>query len=194
MDECKFYLHRRAFIMRLCGILAESLDNSSLKNQKMGGDMQVKMDRIDRLLLQELQSNGRLTSHELAERVHLSQSPSWRRVKRLEDAGVITGYEARLDRRALGWGVMVFVTISIDSQDEKNSLRFEQGVKEIPEVISCHGVSGPEDFILIVVAQDLESYSTLMQQKLRRLPGVKLLRSSFSMQEVKVAQGLPIPQ
>jgi Lrp/AsnC family leucine-responsive transcriptional regulator len=155
--------------------------------------MQIDLDRIDRLLLRELQLNGRLTSTELAERTHLSQSPSWRRVKRLEEAGIIAGYQAKLDRRSLGWGVLVFVTISIDSQDEEHSLKFEQGVRDIPEVIACHGVSGPEDFILVVVAQDLEGYSTLMQHKLRRLPGVKMLRSSFSMREVKAANGLPIP-
>lgn len=156
--------------------------------------MQMELDRIDRLVLRELQLNGRLTSTELAELTHLSQSPSWRRVRRLEEAGVIAGYQARLDRRALGWGVLVFVTISIDSQDEAHSMLFEQSVKDIPEVIACYGVSGPEDFILLVVAQDLERYSTLMQHKLRRLPGVKMLRSSFAMQEVKAAIGVPIPE
>lgn len=155
--------------------------------------MQVEIDAIDRQLLAKLQGNARLSSGELAEQVHLSQSPCWRRIKHLEETGVIAGYEARLDRRKLGWGVLVFVTISIDSQDEAHSLKFEQEVRDIPEVIACHGVSGPEDFILMVVARDIESYSTLMQHKLRRLPGVKMLRSSFSMQEVKATGGLPIP-
>lgn len=123
----------------------------------------------------------------------MSQSPCWRRVKRLEDAGLITGYKAQLDRRALGYGVMAFVTISIDSQDEGHSLDFERAVRDIPEVVMCHGVSGPEDFILVVVAPDLDGYSDLMQHRLRRLPGVKMVRTSFSLREVKGLEGLPIP-
>jgi len=106
---------------------------------------------------------------------------------------LIVGYQARLDRRALGYGVMAFVTISIDSQNEDHSLEFERAVRDIPEVVMCHGVSGPEDFVLVVVSQDLDSYSQLMQTKLRRLPGVKMMRTSFSMQEVKGLDGMPMP-
>jgi DNA-binding Lrp family transcriptional regulator len=155
--------------------------------------MQVEIDATDRVLLEALQKDARLTTGELAQLTGMSQSPCWRRIKRLEEAGLITGYQARLDRRALGYGVMAFVTISIDSQDEDHSLDFERAVRDIPEVVMCHGVSGPEDFVLVVVAQDLDGYSALMQQKLRRLPGVKMVRTSFSMQEVKGLDGLPIP-
>ncbi|MDC8785237.1 Lrp/AsnC family transcriptional regulator [Roseateles koreensis] len=155
--------------------------------------MQIEIDATDGQLLKALQDNARLTTGELAAMTGMSQSPCWRRVKRLEDAGLIAGYHARLDRRALGYGVMAFVTISIDSQDETLSLDFERAVRDIPEVVLCHGVSGPEDFVLIVVAQDLDAYSTLMQQKLRRLPGVKMVRTSFSLQEVKGLEGMPIP-
>ena len=155
--------------------------------------MQVEIDPTDRLLLQALQANARLTTSELAQQTQLSQSPCWRRIKRLEDAGLIAGYHARLDRRALGYGVMAFVTISIEGQDEGHSLDFERAVRDIPEVVMCHGVSGPEDFVLVVVAQDLDAYSALMQHKLRRLPGVKMVRTSFSLQEVKGLDGLPIP-
>lgn len=155
--------------------------------------MPLSIDPTDRLLLSALQDDARLTSSELAERANLSQSPCWRRIKRLEENGLIAGYGARLDRRALGWGVMAFVTISIDSQDERLSLDFEARVRDIPEVVMCHGVSGPEDFVLVVVAQDLDAYSALMQHKLRRLPGVKLVRTSFSLQEVKPLDGMPIP-
>lgn len=155
--------------------------------------MPIEIDATDRALLKALQDNARLTTSELAQMTQMSQSPCWRRIKRLEDAGLIAGYNARLDRRALGYGVMAFVTISIDSQDEGHSLDFETAVRDIPEVVMCHGVSGPEDFVLVVVAQDLDSYSALMQSKLRRLPGVKMVRTSFSMQEVKALQGMPIP-
>lgn len=155
--------------------------------------MPIEIDATDRALLKALQDNARLTTSELAQMTQMSQSPCWRRIKRLEDAGLIAGYNARLDRRALGYGVMAFVTISIDSQDEGHSLDFERAVRDIPEVVMCHGVSGPEDFVLVVVAQDLDGYSALMQTKLRRLPGVKMVRTSFSMQEVKALQGMPIP-
>lgn len=155
--------------------------------------MQVDIDATDRVLLKALQDNARLTTSELAQQTQMSQSPCWRRVKRLEDAGLIAGYHARLDRRALGYGVMAFVTISIEGQDEEHSLDFERAVREIPEVVMCHGVSGPEDFVMLVVARDLDDYSALMQQKLRRLPGVKMMRTSFSLQEVKGLDGLPIP-
>lgn len=155
--------------------------------------MPLVLDSTDKLLLGALQGDARLTSSELAERANLSQSPCWRRIKRLEEAGLIAGYSARLDRRSLGWGVLAFVTITIDSQDEKLSLAFEATVRDIPEVVMCHGVSGPEDFVLVVVAQDLDAYSSLMQHKLRRLPGVKLVRTSFSLQEVKPPHGMPIP-
>lgn len=155
--------------------------------------MPLTLDATDKLLLSALQGDARLTSAELAERAHLSQSPCWRRIKRLEESGLIAGYGARLDRRTLGWGVMAFVTITIDSQDERLSVAFEAAVRDIPEVVMCHGVSGPEDFILVVVAQDLDAYSALMQHKLRRMPGVKLVRTSFSLQEVKAMNGIPIP-
>lgn len=156
--------------------------------------MRVEFDATDRTLLEALQNNARLTTSELAQLTQMSQSPCWRRVKRLEDAGLIAGYQARLDRRALGYGVMAFVTISIEGQDESHSLDFERAVRQIPEVVTCHGVSGPEDFVLIVVAADLDAYSNLMQHKLRRLPGVKMVRTSFSLQEVKPMEGLPLPQ
>ena len=155
--------------------------------------MQIDIDATDRLLLRALQNNARLTTGELAQLAGMSQSPCWRRIKRLEDTGLIAGYTARLDRRAMGYGVMAFVTIGIDSQDEGHSLEFERAVRDIPEVVMCHGISGPEDFVLVVVAKDLDDYSLLMQQKLRRLPGVKMMRTSFSMQEVKGLEGLPIP-
>ena len=155
--------------------------------------MQIEIDQTDRALLKALQDDARLTTSELAQLTQMSQSPCWRRVKRLEEAGLIAGYHARLDRRALGYGVMAFVTISIEGQDEEHSLDFERAVREIPEVVMCHGVSGPEDFVMVVVARDLDDYSALMQQKLRRLPGVKMMRTSFSLQEVKGLDGLPIP-
>ena len=156
--------------------------------------MPIDIDQTDRQLIRALQDNARLTSGELAQRVHLSQSPSWRRIKRLEDAGVITGYHAALDRRAVGFGVLAFVMVGIDRQNEASSILFEEAVCAIPEVVMFHGISGPEDFLLVVVARDLDAYSELLQRRLHRLPGVRHVHTHFSLQEFKGRiGGLPVP-
>jgi len=156
--------------------------------------MRMELDRTDRQIVAALQDDARLTSGELAQIAHLSQSPCWRRVKRLEDGGVIAGYHAALDRRALGLGVMVFVMVGIDHQTEASSLPFEEAVCAIPEVVMFHGISGPEDFMLVVVARDLDDYSQLLQNRLHRLPGVRRVHSYFSLQEFKGrVGGQPVP-
>lgn len=156
--------------------------------------MQTELDRIDRQLVHALQDDARLTSGELAQMAHLSQSPCWRRVKRLEDDGVIRGYHAVLNRRALGFGVLAFVMVGIDHQTEVSSVAFEEAVCAIPEVVMFHGISGPEDFLLVVVARDLDAYSELLQRRLHRLPGVRQVRTHFSLQEFKgQVGGLPVP-
>ncbi len=156
--------------------------------------MRVETDEIDRQLLTALQDNARLTSAELAQMTGLSQSPCWRRVKRMEESGLIKGYQARLDRRALGYGVNAFVMVGIDHQDAVSSRAFEEAVRAIPEVVLFHGISGPADFMLLVVARDLDAYSELLQKRLHRLPGVKQLQTYFSLQEFKGFGGLPIPE
>ena len=155
--------------------------------------MPFELDKTDQLLMHALQENARLTSGELAQRVNLSQSPSWRRIKQLEDAGVITGYHAALDRRAVGYGVLAFVLVAIDHQNEESSRSFEAAVCALPEVVMFHGISGPEDFLLVVVARDLDAYSELLQRKLHRLPGVRQMQTHFSLQEFKGRiGGLPV--
>lgn len=155
--------------------------------------MQKEFDEIDRQLLAALQNNARLTSGELAEMTGLSQSPCWRRIRRLEEAGLIAGYHARLSRRALGYGVVAFVSISIDFQNEARSIEFAEAVRAIPQVVMFHGVTGNADFLLMVVAKDLDAYSELLQHRLHRLPGVKQVQTSFSVQEFKGFNDLPIP-
>ena len=155
--------------------------------------MQNKFDEIDRQLLAALQDNARLTSGELAEMTGLSQSPCWRRIRRLEEAGLIDGYHARLSRRALGYGVVAFVSISIDLQNEARSIEFAEAVRAIPQVVMFHGVTGTADFLLMVVAKDLDAYSELLQHSLHRLPGVRQVQTSFSVQEFKGFNELPIP-
>lgn len=157
--------------------------------------MQDDWDRTDFLLLNALQTNARMTSGELAQAVHLSQSPTWRRVKRMEDEGLITGYHAALDRRVLGYGVLVFVQIGIDHQNDAASAAFEPEAMAIPEVVMLHAISGPEDYMLVVVANDLDHYSEVLQKRLHRLPGVRRVHTYFSLRDYKGRVGpLPIPQ
>jgi Lrp/AsnC family transcriptional regulator, leucine-responsive regulatory protein len=152
------------------------------------------LDDIDERLLRALQSDARLSTAELGEQLALSQSPTWRRLKRLEQLGVITGYQAVLDRRKLGYSVLAMVTVGVDSHNELSAVAFEEAISLMPEIVWCHGMSGAEDFVLLVVARDLAHFSDLLQGKLRTLPAVKSLRSSFSLKAVKdeVALRLPI--
>ncbi len=155
--------------------------------------MHVDLDNTDRQLLAALQQNARLTTGELAQMTGLSQSPCWRRIRRLEESGLIDGYHARLDRRALGYGVVAFVSISIDFQNETRSLEFVEAVRAIPQVVMFHGITGSADFLLMVIAKDLDAYSELLQSKLHRLPGVRHVQTSFSLQEFKRFDDVPIP-
>lgn len=147
--------------------------------------MQDPLDTTDLALLRELQDDARLTSAELGTRLSISQSPAWRRLKRLEQAGVIEGYRAVLNRKQLGLSVLAMVQISMDRHDDASARAFEQAVSEIPQVVFCHGMSGPEDFLLLVVARDLEDYSNTLLGKLRSLPSVKSIRTSFSLKAIK---------
>ncbi|MBO9652427.1 MAG: Lrp/AsnC family transcriptional regulator [Variovorax sp.] len=155
--------------------------------------MLVDLDNTDRQLLAALQENARLTTGELAQMTGLSQSPCWRRIRRLEESGLIDGYHARLDRRALGYGVVAFVSISIDFQNEARSNEFVEAVRAIPQVVMFHGITGSADFLLMVIAKDLDAYSELLQSKLHRLPGVRHVQTSFSLQEFKRFDDVPIP-
>jgi DNA-binding Lrp family transcriptional regulator len=155
--------------------------------------MPVDLDNTDHQLLAALQQNARLTTGELAQMTGLSQSPCWRRIRRLEESGLIDGYHARLDRRALGYGVVAFVSVSIDFQNEARSTEFVEAVRAIPQVVMFHGITGSADFLLMVIAKDLDAYSELLQSKLHRLPGVRHVQTSFSLQEFKRFDDVPIP-
>jgi Lrp/AsnC family transcriptional regulator, leucine-responsive regulatory protein len=152
------------------------------------------IDMIDRRILAALQADARLSSAQLGEQLALSQSPTWRRLKRLEDEGYISGYHAVLDRQKMGLSVLAVVHVGMDSHDGGSAQRFEEAIGLIPEVVWCHGMSGAEDFMLMVVARDLDHFSTLLMEKLRKLPAVKSIRSSFSLKAIKdkVAIALPI--
>lgn len=146
----------------------------------------------DRRILQELQTEGRLSNAELAQRVHMSTSPCWRRVRRLEQDGLIQGYRAALDPRALGYGVIAFVSIKIGVDSDEDAETFGRAVQDVPEIVACYSITGSSDFFLQVVAKDLEDYAQLSAKILRRLPGIKEINSSLMLDEIKPFSGYPV--
>ena len=150
------------------------------------------LDSVDRRLLDVLQVEGRLSNVALAERVHLSPSPCLRRVKALEHEGVIAGYRAMLDREAVGLGLTVFVEIKVEGHSEKLATAMEKAVNAMPEVVSCHIVSGAADFLLEVVVPDLRSYERLLLGSLLKLPGVSDVRTNFAIRTMKAPNPLPL--
>lgn len=148
-------------------------------------------DTIDRRIMRALQSEGRITNAELAERIHLSPSPCLRRVKQLEETGVITGYGARLDRNRLGWAIMGFVSANLERRHPNDPEDFMEGVRQHPRVISCFALAGAIDFMMQVVATDLDDYFQLCVS-LSNLPGVKDLQSAIVVNETKPIVGLPV--
>ena len=150
------------------------------------------LDAVDRKLLHALQRDGRSTVGELAELVSLSQSPCWRRVKQLEESGLIEGYHARLSRRKLGYGVTGFVQLQMENHTPEASASFERAVVALPQVLSCHNLSGRYDYQLEIVGIDLESFAEFVRTQIRALPGVREISTSFSLKEVKNSLALPI--
>jgi Lrp/AsnC family leucine-responsive transcriptional regulator len=150
------------------------------------------LDPIDIRILRELQADGRLTNVELADRAGLSPSPCLRRVKALESAGVIRGYHAVLDRDALGLGLTVFVGVKVAHRPTEETPTFWEAVQLLPEVITCHLVSGEADFLLQVVVPDLAAYERFLLGTLLKLPGVTDVRSNFAIKAVKPNTQLPL--
>jgi Lrp/AsnC family leucine-responsive transcriptional regulator len=151
-----------------------------------------KFDRTDISILRALQGNARITVAELAETVHLSTSPCWRRVKQLEADGVIAGYHAALDRRALGWGVLAFVHVAIEDHEHDTAIAFERAVASHAEIVACWSVAGSADFVLQVVAEDLDAYADFAMTTIRRLPGIKSMQTTFTLKEIKSPTPWPV--
>lgn len=150
------------------------------------------LDKYDLAILQELQADARLTNAELAQRVGLSAAPCWRRVRALEEAGVIAGYHAHLHRQRVGWGVLGFVQLALHNHTAETTSALEREVMAMPQVLSCHNLSGRYDYQLEVVAADLESFADYVRTHVRSLPGVREISTSFSLKEVKRTMALPL--
>ncbi|WP_295808429.1 Lrp/AsnC family transcriptional regulator [uncultured Nitratireductor sp.] len=155
--------------------------------------MPISLDSIDRRILHALQEDGRLTNVELADRVGLSPSPCLRRVKRLENEGVIRGYRAIVDRHSVALGLTIFTEIKVNRHNRANADGLQNALSAIPEVVACHMVSGAPDFIAEVVVPDLAAYEGLLSNVLLELPMVEDIRSNFSMRPVKTEGPLPLP-
>jgi Lrp/AsnC family leucine-responsive transcriptional regulator len=152
----------------------------------------TEIDRMDRRILEALQAEGRLSNVELADRVALSPSPCLRRVKRLEDDGVIAGYRAVVDRAKVGLGLTVFVEIKAGKHSRENAANLSRGIADMPEVVSCHIVSGTADFLAEIVVPDLAAYEHFMLDRLLALPTVEDVRSYFAIRTLKTAAPLPL--
>ena len=150
------------------------------------------LDKFDWAILQELQRDGRLTNAELASRFGLSAAPCWRRVRALEEGGYILGYRAELDRRKVGLGVLAFVRVDAERNSGEATRVLEEAIRQLPEVTSCHYISGAGTFELQVVATDLDYFSRFARECLINLPHVKDLHTSFSLGEVKATGQLPL--
>jgi len=150
------------------------------------------LDAIDRRILRELQRDGAIRNDALAERVGLSPSPTLRRVKALEATGYVRSYVALLDPARLGLGVRVLIELRLTVQDRDALDRFEKAVTAIPEVIECMTVLGDWDYVLTVVARDIEDYQRILLDRFAKLPGIANYKSTLVVRDVKRSTELPV--
>jgi len=150
------------------------------------------LDEIDRRILARLQEDARISNADLARAVALSPSPCLRRVRALEERGVIRRFVALLDPVALGLGVSVFVQVRLERQVEQALERFEAALLGRPEVLECYLMTGDADYLLRIVVPDLPAYERFLVDHLTRVPGVASIRSSFALKQVKYSTALPL--
>ncbi len=150
------------------------------------------LDETDRRILAALQRQGRLSAQELAEAAGASAATCWRRLKALEEAGIVKGYAALLDREKLGLAVVAFVHVTIERQYAKAVAEIEKKIRMRTEVIDCYATTGDADFTLRVVARDIADYDRFLQKFLLELPEVRQVRSAIALREIKATTALPI--
>ena len=151
----------------------------------------MKIDDAEKAILSCLQEDARMTNAELARRVGLSESPCFRRVKSLEKSGIIARYAARIDRRKVGLPVTAFVEVTMARQSDKATQDFLRRVRAEPHILDCHAMSGAYDYLMKVVARDMDHFSDLCMKRILKFPGVSNVQSSFSLDEVKVDSVVP---
>lgn len=151
-------------------------------------------DRIDLRILALLQRDGRLSNADIAQQVALSPSPCLRRVRALEESGLIRGYAALLDPLRLGLGLQAYVTVTLDKRRDTQINAFNAAMQASPEVLSCMALTGEMDYLLHVIAKDLEHFSRFLMDRLLKLDGVANVKSSFVLQSIKDTTELPLPR
>jgi Lrp/AsnC family transcriptional regulator, leucine-responsive regulatory protein len=165
---------------------------SAASDLNTDGFLRMKLDRFDKAILQAMQLDGRVSNAALAERLSLSESACLRRVRALEESGLVEGYTALINQQKAGCPVNVFVNITLDRQDETDLRRFEEAVRKIPEVMECYLMTGDYDYVVRVVVADTADFERLHSKHLTRLPGVARVHSSFALRTVQKARELPI--
>jgi len=150
------------------------------------------LDELDRRILIELQSDGRITNQELSERIGLSPSPCLRRLRQLESEGVINRYVALVDPERVGLAVTAFVRVRLDSQDDRHLEQFESAVVEFPEVMECYLMTGEADYQLRVLVGSLGEFEEFLRRQLTRIPGVAQVTTSFALRPVIYKTALPV--
>lgn len=154
--------------------------------------MTIKLDKYDKQLLRHLQQDARLSHVALSERINLSPSQCARRLQRLENAGIITGYSAIIDPQALGLDVVALINITLEKQQENIAGAFEQAVRARPEILECLLITGDGDYEMRVIARNLQSFSRFISEHLMKMPGVSSIKSNIQLSQIKAHSSLPL--
>jgi len=155
---------------------------------------QIAVDTHDRAIVRALQTDGRMSNVELAERINLSESATLRRVRALEEVGLIEGYSVRINQARAGLPGNVFINITLQRQDQQDLEAFEAAVQQVPEIMECYLMTGNFDYLLRVVVADTDDFERIHSQKLTRLPGVSRVQSSFTLRTVRKSSVLPMKE
>lgn len=150
------------------------------------------LDEIDRKIIAAIQVDGKITTQDLSDKVGLSASPCARRVRLLEQSGIIKGYTAVIDQKKAGLPISAFASIKLERQREEDLDRFSQAVTRWPEVLDCYLMTGQRDYLLRIVVRDLDAYEEFLKDKLTRLDNVASIESSFALKQVKRSEILPL--
>ncbi|MBV8852673.1 MAG: Lrp/AsnC family transcriptional regulator [Sinobacteraceae bacterium] len=151
-----------------------------------------KLDRLDRRILDELQSDARIANQELAKRVGLSPAPCWRRLRRLEQEGFIAGYATLLHAPSVGLPILAYALVSLENHHPETVREFDALIKERPEVLECHSMSGPNDYLLKIVAASMEAYEHFMSARVLQARAVRSVNTSFVLRTKKLTTRLPV--
>ncbi|AFM05010.1 transcriptional regulator [Bernardetia litoralis DSM 6794] len=156
--------------------------------------LHYKIDQIDKQILEILQENAKITNAQLSKDINLSPAPTLERVKKLENAGYIKSYHARLDAQKLGLGVATFVSVKLNKHNKVSNENFVKQVRSIDEIVECHYVTGSSDYVLKVVSKDIDSYQNLIMNKISEISEVDNMQTMVILNTIKDSDSLPIPE